>query len=88
MADHEVFEEPNFVPQKGAVLPVALLATSKPAWLLVVTGVAMRAFDYLHSRAIGWDTRSLARFSWLARACLLWILAIATAAVAHRAPER
>jgi hypothetical protein len=26
MADHEVFEEPNFVLQKGAVLPVARLA--------------------------------------------------------------
>src|SRR5215813_15632335 len=26
MADHEVFEEPNFVLQKGALLPVARLA--------------------------------------------------------------
>jgi homoserine O-acetyltransferase len=26
MADHEVFEEPNFVLQKGAMLPVARLA--------------------------------------------------------------
>ena len=25
MADHEVFEEPNFVLQKGAMLPVARL---------------------------------------------------------------
>ena len=26
MADHEIFEEPNFVLQKGAMLPVARLA--------------------------------------------------------------